>query len=117
MQRCRKCRVPLDGFLGKISSALFKTTVSKSDATLCNKCERQGLVYEPHSRGPHHPSGKYRCQICERDIDETAALVHIKTEEYLIALIKKDHPDWAKDKKTCHECLDYYRRLIKEAEI
>jgi len=74
-------------------------------------------VYEPHSRGPHHPSGKYRCQICDRDIDEDAALMHVKTEEYLIELIKKEHPDWAKDKKTCHQCLDYYRRLVKEAEI
>ena len=116
MQRCRKCRVPLDGFLGKIASSLFKINPSKSDATLCNKCE-QPSIYEAHSRGPHHPSGKYRCQICERDIDEAVALTHVKSEEYLIELIKKDHPDWAKDKKTCHKCLDYYRRLIKEAEI
>ncbi|MDP3143386.1 MAG: hypothetical protein Q8N14_05575 [Candidatus Omnitrophota bacterium] len=116
MRRCRKCNVPLNGILGKISATLFKTGPSNTDTALCNKCE-QSSAYEAHAKGPHHPSGKYRCQICERDIDEIVALTHIKSEEYIIELIKKDHPDWAKDKKTCHKCLDYYRRLIKEAEI
>lgn len=117
MQRCRKCKVPLDGILAKIPQVLFKIHPSPSDPSLCNKCENKSSVYEPHIKGPHHPAGKYHCQICEREIDEKVALTHVKTEEYLIELIKKDHPDWAKDKKTCLKCLDYYRRLVNEAEI
>ena len=117
MLRCIKCSVPLSGLMGKISATLFKVNPSTTDPTVCNKCQDGTSVYEPHAKGVHHPAGKYRCQICDRDIDEAAALMHIKSEEYLIELIKKDHPDWAKDKKTCRQCLDYYRRLVKEGEI
>lgn len=60
---------------------------------------------------------KYTCQICGRDIDDFVAIAHAKAEEYLMELIKKDHPEWKKDRKTCHKCVDYYRKLVKETEI
>ena len=59
----------------------------------------------------------YKCQICQRMIDEDHALTHIKAEEYLIALITKDHPQWGQKDPTCKECIEYYRKLIKEAAI
>jgi ribosomal protein L34E len=117
MKRCIKCKVPLDGFLGMVAGKLFKVTPSASNPERCNKCQDESPVYQARGKGPHHPSGKYHCQICNRDIDEIIALQHVKAEEYLIELIKKDHPYWARDKKTCRECLEYYRKLIKEAEI
>ena len=60
---------------------------------------------------------KYRCQICERDIDDFAAIAHAKAEEYIIELIRSDHPQWHENKTTCKKCLEYYRKLIKETEI
>lgn len=60
---------------------------------------------------------KYKCQICERQIDDFASIAHVKAEEYLMELILKDHPEWKKDGRTCHECVDYYRKLVKESEI
>lgn len=60
---------------------------------------------------------KYKCQICEREIDEFVSIAHIRAEEYLISLIRKDHPDWDKQDKTCHKCIEYYRKLVKETEI
>ncbi len=60
---------------------------------------------------------KYKCQICERNIDEFVSLAHIKAEEYLLSLILKDHPEWKEHKPTCHKCVQYYRKLIKESEI
>jgi hypothetical protein len=60
---------------------------------------------------------KYRCKLCNRDIDEKVALSHIKAEEYLIELIRKDHPQWKKEDDTCYTCLEYYRKLIKDAEL
>ncbi|MFA5145178.1 MAG: hypothetical protein WC723_04150 [Candidatus Omnitrophota bacterium] len=60
---------------------------------------------------------KYRCQICDRDIDDFASIAHIKAEEYIINLIRRDHPEWKKEEKTCHKCVDYYRKLVKETEI
>ena len=60
---------------------------------------------------------KYRCQICERDIDDFAGLTHAKAEEYIIDLIRRDHPEWKETGKTCHKCVEYYRKLIKEGEV
>lgn len=60
---------------------------------------------------------KYKCQLCGRDIDNKAALLHIKAEEYIINLIKKDHPQWTKGSAACNACVVYYKKLIKEAEI
>lgn len=104
MKKCQNCKVPLDGTLGKIANILFKIKPSSRDVNLCNKCE---------AKLPK----KYRCQLCNRDIDEDVALEHIKAEEYIINLIKKDRPEWNKGEKTCEECIEYYRRLVKEAEI
>lgn len=64
-----------------------------------------------------HSPMKYKCQICEREIDEFVSLTHIKSEEYLMGLIRKDHPEWDKHDKTCEKCIDYYRKLVKEGEI
>lgn len=60
---------------------------------------------------------KYKCQICEREIDDFVAIAHIKAEEYLLELILRDHPEWKEHEKTCHECVEYYRKLIKEGEL
>ncbi len=60
---------------------------------------------------------KYRCQICDREIDDFASIPHIKAEEYLIGLIKKDHPEWQNHKDTCGKCIEYYRKLVKDAEL
>jgi len=60
---------------------------------------------------------KYKCQICGRMIHEAHSLEHAKTEEYLLNLIRKDHPEWKDQDITCPECLEYYRKLINQAEI
>lgn len=60
---------------------------------------------------------KYKCQICERQIDDYVSISHIKTEEYLLDLILRDHPEWHETKKTCHKCIEYYRKLVKDTEI
>lgn len=62
---------------------------------------------------------KYTCHICGREIDDFASIAHVKSEEYLLELIRKDHPEWGKTKgsKACHDCIEYYRKLVKDAEI
>ena len=60
---------------------------------------------------------KYRCQICDRDIDDFVSIAHIRAEEYLLNLILKDHPEWSHEGKTCKKCIEYYRKLVKETEI
>ncbi len=109
MRRCKKCKVPLEGLLGKITKKIFKVKPASSNPDICNKCEDSNL--EPD------PPGKYRCHICNREIDEKVALTHVKSEEYLINLIRKDHPEWDKDKDICHKCAEYYRKLVDQGEI
>ncbi len=104
MKKCKSCNVPLEGVLGKVANKLFKVEPSKDDPDTCNKC----VETKPK---------KYKCQICERMIDEKVALSHAKAEEYIISLIKKEHPEWQKNKETCQECLEYYKKLVKETEI
>ncbi len=60
---------------------------------------------------------KHKCQICGRKIDDSVGLAHIKAEEYFIELIRKEHPEWDKNKGTCDLCLEYYRELIKRAKL
>jgi hypothetical protein len=32
-------------------------------------------------------------------------------------LIRRDHPEWKENKHTCHKCIEYYRKLVKDTEI
>jgi hypothetical protein len=60
---------------------------------------------------------KHKCQVCNRDIDDVVGMAHAKAEEYLLNLIRRDHPEWKETEATCPKCLEYYRRLVKETEI
>ena len=60
---------------------------------------------------------KYKCQICDREIDDAVGMAHAKSEEYLVNLIRLDHPEWNETEATCLKCRDYYRRLVKENKI
>ena len=105
MKRCKKCRIPLEGPFSKLLKTVLKVHPSQKDPLLCNRCAQNAK------------NKNYVCQICNRSVDESLALTHIKAEEYLLDLIKKDHPEWKEDKETCHKCIDYYRDLIKKAQI
>ena len=114
MRKCKVCKVPLSGALSAISKLLFRVKPSASDPAVCNKC-----VEAPKETSPQDAvePKKYKCEICQRMIDEDRGLEHVKAEEYIIELIKKDHPQWRDKTATCKECLDYYRRLVNEAEV
>ncbi len=105
MRRCKKCKVPLEGRIAAVLKKVLKITASKDDPGLCNKCL------------PPTKAGGYVCPICGRAISEDHALIHVKAEEYLLSLIKKDHPEWKESDGTCPECIAYYRKLIREANI
>jgi hypothetical protein len=113
MANCRICNVALDGFLSKVAKVLFKTKPSTDNYQICSKCAAK----EKNCSAPNSQDSTYQCQICSRTVNESHALEHIKAEEYLIDLIKKDHPQWQHKGHTCKECIDYYKKLIKDAQI
>ena len=106
MRRCKICKFPLDGFLSSIGKLFLRVRPSSQNPEICNKCA--DIQTEPK---------QYQCQICQRMVHKEHAIMHAKAEEYLINLIKKDHPQWQQKGPTCKECIEYYRKLIKEAEI
>lgn len=105
MKKCKLCGVPLEGIMAKVAKTLFKCYPSDNNPDICNKCV------------PKNNASGYTCQICRRVIDANNALAHVKTEEYLLNLIKKDHPEWKEDKGACEKCIEYYRELIRKAQI
>lgn len=112
--KCKICNVPLTGFLGKAARIIFKIEPSAKDEEICNKCIEKDNSLNTVAQTPEK---KYNCEICNRFISEEHALVHVKTEEYLLKLIKKDHPAWSGKSPLCKECVEYYRKLIKDGEI
>ena len=137
MVRCKICRVPLSGFLSKVSKFLFNFEPSKEDTQICNKCadkkaseQMQKKIEKKLDEYMKNQTDKkidmpakkpeeetYKCQICGRMIHEKHSLEHVKAEEYLIELIKKDHEHWKHHDPTCKECMEYYRELVKKTEI
>lgn len=115
MVRCKICKVPLTGFLSNIGKAFFNIRPSEKDPEVCNKCAGKEQVKPAASINVDDKT--YQCQICSRTVHQEHALEHIKAEEYLINLIKKDHPEFQHKGPTCKECVEYYRKLIKDAEI
>ena len=75
------------------------------------------MAIEEKGKKSRKNTPRHRCQICRREIEDSVGIDHIKAEEYLIQLIRRDHPEWEKDKNTCDLCLEYYRELIKRAEL
>jgi len=102
--------------LSVIGKTIFNIKPSAQDHEVCNKCIGKQQLH-PSSSCEHLKTKKYTCQICSRSIHQEHALEHIKAEEYLISLIKKDHPQWQLKDTTCKECIEYYRTLVKDAEI
>lgn len=68
-----------------------------------------------------HTSGEelisYRCPRCGRDIEESILLPHVKAEEYLIGLIRRDHPEWVLSNGECPRCKGYYRALVERTGV
>lgn len=60
---------------------------------------------------------EYICNVCKRKVSEKDAINHIQAEEYILKLIEKDHPKWPQKGKICQGCVNYYRKLVKDAKI
>lgn len=114
MKRCQKCHFPFEGKLAGLIGKILHIKASSTHPDLCTRCASDSSGSKsPFGAGSPFGAKAYVCQICNRRIDKKVALTHVKAEEYLLGLIKKDHPEWRDDK----ESIAYYRELIKAAEI
>ena len=60
---------------------------------------------------------RYQCPRCGRYIEGSNVLAHAKAEEYLVGLIKRDHPEWVEPDGTCSPCKTYYQALVERTGI
>lgn len=66
---------------------------------------------------PQRSSVTDRCPRCGKTIEAPLLLAHAKAEEYLIELIKRDHPEWVRPDGRCPRCNIYYRLLAKRTGV
>jgi hypothetical protein len=120
MKKCKVCGGVLNGLVGKIKKIFFNQPPPGKNQDVSNKGVNKAESNKPGkkiSESTTREDEKYQCPICKRMILQSHAIEHIKTEEYLMGLISKDHPKWSKKDPVCKECIDYYRKLIEDAEI
>ena len=53
------------------------------------------------------------CELCGR---ETDSLYHI-TEQVVLDMIRKEHPEWIESNGACPRCLGYYESLTDAVQI
>ena len=54
---------------------------------------------------------KKECPICKRVVDEDITNLCQDAENWVIASIRRVHPEWVQKDGTCSKCLDYYKKL------
>jgi hypothetical protein len=51
----------------------------------------------------------YRCPVCGNTVDERLRFLHAETERWLIARVKRQHPEWVAEDGACPRCVETYR--------
>ncbi len=51
------------------------------------------------------------CPICKKTVDEDMAQACDKAEDWILATIRRSHPDWVEKDGSCSKCLAYYRTM------
>jgi hypothetical protein len=58
----------------------------------------------------------YICPTCNKRIQRDLKIIIDHTEEHIVEIIKKDHPDWAESNGVCKKCYQYYKEQIHPKE-
>jgi hypothetical protein len=51
----------------------------------------------------------YQCPVCGNTVDERLRFLHAETERWLIARVKRQHPEWVAEDGACLRCVETYR--------
>ncbi len=55
----------------------------------------------------------YRCPICQETMEHDLARFLSHTDQHILDVIQKRHPEWAGKSGLCQKCLDYYKGQIQ----
>ncbi len=56
---------------------------------------------------------KKNCTLCHQDTED---LYHI-AEQYVLNIIKKEHPEWVDQNGACIKCIEHYKALDNAIKI
>ncbi len=56
-----------------------------------------------------------QCPICNKPVDESIIKTCEDAQEWVMKMIKRDHPGWIATDGSCPQCLDYYEKLGKKS--
>ena len=53
------------------------------------------------------------CPTCGKKMPRDLAVVFPHTEEHIVDMIKKKHPEWADKDGICKKCHEYYKSQLR----
>lgn len=59
----------------------------------------------------------YTCAVCWDKVDGDIVTFQNHTNDHIIELVKKDHPEWIEKDGICKKCFDYYESEIKGSPL
>lgn len=54
----------------------------------------------------------YKCGVCGEKVEGDLISFKNHTEDHILDIMKKDHPQWVDENGVCRKCLDYYRKQL-----
>lgn len=52
------------------------------------------------------------CPTCGKHIERDLLLIIPHTEEHIVELIMKEHPEWIESDGLCKQCYEYYKKQL-----
>jgi len=56
---------------------------------------------------------EYKCSLCGQVVLSDLKKYFDHTEDHIIDIIKKDHPNWVAEDGMCLKCQEHYKRQLK----
>jgi len=53
------------------------------------------------------------CPTCGKHIPRDLLIIIPHTEEHIVEVIKKEHPEWIGQDGICKKCYEYYKEQLK----
>lgn len=57
-------------------------------------------------------SVEFICPTCKEKMVRDLSIIIPHTEEHIVEIIKRRHPDWAKEDGVCKRCYEYYKKQL-----
>ena len=56
---------------------------------------------------------QYQCSVCQKAIEGDMAVYMDHTQNHIMDLVKRDHPQWVQSDGLCKPCYEYYKAEIE----